>query len=62
MHFKVPVLGIPWWSSGLDSVLPLQGAWVLSLVRKLRSHKMRGTKKKSVPVSSVLIHLVKQYF
>ena len=29
--------GLPWWSSGLDSVLPLQGARVWSLVGELRS-------------------------
>ena len=21
-------MGLPWWSSGLDSVLPMQGVWV----------------------------------
>ena len=31
------VLGLPWWSSGEDSVLPRQGAWVCSLIRELRS-------------------------
>ena len=31
--------GIPWRSSSLDSVLPLQGAWVQSLVGQLSSHK-----------------------
>ena len=30
--------GIPQWSSGLSSTLPLQGAWVQSLVKGLRSH------------------------
>ena len=28
--FKIPSTGLPWWYSG--SVLPLQGAWVQSLV------------------------------
>ena len=28
-------LGLPWWSSGWDSVLPIQEVWVWSLVRKL---------------------------
>ena len=28
-------LGLPWWSSAEDSVLPLQGAQVLNLVREL---------------------------
>ena len=26
--------GIPWWSSGWDSVLSMSGAWVPSLVRE----------------------------
>ena len=30
----------PWCSSGWDSVLPLQGACVLSLVRELKSHML----------------------
>ena len=38
--------GLPWWSSGLDSALPLQEAQVRSLVRELRSHMPRGTAKK----------------
>ena len=25
---KDTCIGIPWWSSGEDSMLPLQGAWV----------------------------------
>ena len=33
------MLRLPWWSSGRDSRLPLQGAWVQSLVRALRSRK-----------------------
>ena len=28
-------LGLPWWSSGWDFTLPVQGAWVRSLVREL---------------------------
>ena len=40
-------LGIPWWSSGWDSVLPLQGAWVQSVIRELRFHMMWGQKKKN---------------
>ena len=27
--------GLPWWSSGWDSMLPMQGAWVQSLVGEL---------------------------
>ena len=37
-------MGLPWWSSG--SLLPLQGAWVQSLVGKLRSHMLSGVAKK----------------
>ena len=40
------ILGIPWWSSGYDSALPLQGAWVQSLVGKLRSPMPRVTAQK----------------
>lgn len=41
------VLGIPWWSSGLDSELPLQGVWCWFLVRELRSPRPpHGQKKK----------------
>jgi len=29
---KIFKFGLPWWSSNCDSALPLQGAWVLSLV------------------------------
>ena len=35
---KEPILGLPWWFSGLDSVLPMLGTQVQSLVRELRSH------------------------
>ena len=38
------ISGIPWQSSGYDSVLPpVQGARVRSLVGELRSHKPHGT-------------------
>ena len=30
--------GLPWWPSGKDPVLPMQGAQVRSLVKELRSH------------------------
>ena len=33
--------GLPWRSSGWDSVLPLKGTWVQSLVRELRSYTGR---------------------
>ena len=32
---KPSVGGFLWWSSGRDSVLPMQGTWVQSLVREL---------------------------
>ena len=38
--------GLPWRSSGWDSVLPLQGARVPSLIGVLRSHMLRGAAKK----------------
>ena len=40
--------GLPWWSSGEDSALPLQGAWIPSLVGELKSHMLCGKKKKCV--------------
>ena len=39
-------LGICWLSSGKDSVLPLQRAWVWLLMGKLRCFKPQGTAKK----------------
>ena len=39
-------MGIPWLSSGYDSVLPLVGIQVQSLVRELRSRKLHSTAKK----------------
>lgn len=38
--------GLPWWCSGYDSELPVQGAWVQSLAGGLRSHMPRGVTKK----------------
>ena len=37
MRSKNRLWGITWWSGGQGSALPLQGAWVQSLVRELRS-------------------------
>ena len=34
--------GLPWWSSDLDAMIPMEGVWVRSLVRKLRSHMPSG--------------------
>ena len=39
--------GLPWWPSGKDSVLPMRGAWVRSLVEELRSHVSCGVAKKN---------------
>ena len=41
--------GLPWWSSGWDSELPLQGAQVRSLIRGLESYIWCGTTKKIQP-------------
>ena len=38
--------GGPWWSSGKDSALLLQGAWILSLLGELRSHILSDLAKK----------------
>ena len=38
--------GLPWWYSGWDSTVPLQGVWVWSLVEQLRSHVSCSKKKK----------------
>ena len=35
-HKNLVMEGFPWWFSGEDSVLPLQGGWVQYLVRELR--------------------------
>ena len=46
MRLKQRLQGIPWWSSGWDSVLSLPRAQVQSLVRELRSCKSHSTAKK----------------
>ena len=38
--------GLPWRSTGEDSALPMQGAWVRSLAGEIRSHMPCGTAKK----------------
>ena len=37
----------PWWSSSKDSVFPMQGVWVWSLIGELRSHRLQDTAKKT---------------
>ena len=57
--------GIPWQSSGQDSVLPLQGAWVQSLVGELRSHMPRSaakTKNKKKPSLYLRIFILSAFF
>ena len=39
-------MGLLWWSSDWGSVLPLQGAWVQSLVRELGFHILQSEAKK----------------
>ena len=48
---------LPWWSSGLDAMLPVQRVQVLSLVRELSSQMLRSTaiKNKKVDYSNVMI-------
>ena len=36
----------PWWSSGLDSLIPMQAAQAQSLVRELRSYILHFMAKK----------------
>ena len=45
-NIKKMTLGIPWWSSGQDSALPLEGSQIPSLVGELRSSMSHGTAKK----------------
>ena len=40
---KKPTLGLPWWSSGWHSTLPMQLAWVWPLVRELCSPMAHST-------------------
>ena len=35
MDIKITVSRLPWWSNGYDSMLPMQGTQVQSLVREL---------------------------
>ena len=37
-NYQKQIQGLTWWHSGEDSVLPMQGAGVLSLVRELDPH------------------------
>ena len=46
MNKENVVNGFPWWSSGWESMSPLQGAWVQSLDREVRSHRPHSVAKK----------------
>ena len=46
MPINNTVEGLPWRSSGSDSAFPLQGPWVLSLVRELGPLMPHGIAKK----------------
>ena len=43
---KILTVKLPWWPTGEDSVLPMQWAWVQSLVGELRSDMPHGMAKK----------------
>ena len=47
-------MGLPWQSSGEDSVLPTQGVQVQSLVQELRSHRPHGAAKKKKKVVIII--------
>ena len=51
-------MGFPWWISVQDSVLPLQGAQVQSLVGELGSHMLCSQKKKEKRQSRFFWHLL----
>ena len=42
---KLKWRGLSWWSSGSNFRLPLQGTWVQSLVKELRSYMPQGVAK-----------------
>ena len=51
---------LPWWSSGEDSVLPVQGMRVQSLVGKLRSHMLHSLAKQTK--TKKILSLVSEVF
>ena len=60
VHSKCIIPGLPWLSSDQDSVLPMQGAWVWSLVGELRScmlHSLAKKKKSQMHYSSSPSHV-----
>ena len=46
-HSELSIEGVPWQFSGYDSALPLQGAWVRSLVGELRFHSLAKNQTKT---------------
>ena len=51
---------LPWWSSGEDSVLPVQGMRVQSLVGKLRSYMLHSLAKQTK--TKKILSLVSEVF
>ena len=51
---KIHSLGLPWWSSGRDSALPLQGARIRTLVGKVPHTVQCGKKKKKKKIHNLL--------
>ena len=51
-------LGIPWLSSGHGFELSLQGAWVQSLVRELRSHMPHGKREKNKMMWFLYVNII----
>ena len=45
-HSKMTHQGLPWWSSGQNSTLAIQGLGMQSLVGELKSHMLPGVAKK----------------
>lgn len=43
---KMARVGLPWWSSGQNSTVPVQGLGVRSLARELKSHMLSRVAKK----------------
>ena len=43
---KMARVGLPWWSSGQNSTIPIQGLGIRSLARELKSHMLPSMAKK----------------
>ena len=51
-------LGLPWQSCCSDSVLPMQEAWVQSLVREQSFHMLCSTAKKKKKLSNTTCYVI----